>query len=435
MKAPPALRVALISEHASPLAAAGGVDSGGQNVYVAEVARCLAEAGHRVDVFTRRDDPGLPAVVALPGGARCLHVDAGPPRFVPKESLLPHMPAFADALAANWPRVLPYDVVHANFFMSGQVGLRLKQRFGTPLVTTFHALGLVRREHQKEADRFPAERIQIERELVQRSDCIVAACPQDEDDLQRLYGAAPSRLTQVPCGVDVTALYPGDRAGARERLGLQADDFIVLQLGRLVPRKGIANVVRAMALLPPAAGRTARLVVVGGDADTPDEVATPEIARLRGIALEAGVAERVSFTGRRGRDELRDWFVACDVFVTTPWYEPFGITPLEAMACARPVVGSAVGGIGYTVQHGRTGFLVPPEDPGALAHRLQLLQHQPALAAAMGQAGMQRVRSHFTWQQVAAQLARVYEGVRRPAAPRAAAATPQPSTAAMALGS
>jgi D-inositol-3-phosphate glycosyltransferase len=426
MNNPACLRVAMISEHASPLAGAGGVDSGGQNVYVAEVARCLVEAGHQVDVFTRRDEPALPRVLPLPSGARVIHVDAGPPRFVPKEDLLPYMPAFAESLASHWPRFpqpqpgSPYDVVHANFFMSGLVGLALQQRFATPLVTSFHALGLVRLEHQKQADRFPPERIAIERELVRRSDRIVAACPQDEADLVRLYGAAPSSLAQVPCGVDVQALFPGTRAEARARLGLPAEGFIVLQLGRLVPRKGIANVVRAMALLP----GDARLVVVGGDADTPDETATPEIGRLRGIARAAGVADRVTFTGRRARAALRDWYVAADVFVTTPWYEPFGITPLEAMACGTPVIGSAVGGIGYTVQHGRTGFLVPPEDPPALARRLLLLQCQPALAAAMGQAGVQRVRSQFTWQQVAAQLALVYAGVQRPAT-----AAPAPRTA------
>ncbi len=412
------MRIAMISEHASPLAGAGGVDSGGQNVYVAEVARCLCEAGHRVDVYTRRDDPALPRAVPLASGARVLHVDAGPPRFVPKEELLPHMPAFAESMAGHWPSgsqaaaVRPYDVVHANFFMSGLVGLALQQRIGTPLLTSFHALGLVRREHQKQADRFPPERIAIERELVRRSDRIIAACPQDEADLVRLYGASPSRLTQVPCGVDVSALRPGDRAEARARLGLPAAEFIVLQLGRLVPRKGIANVVRALALLPDGG----RLVVVGGDADTPDETATPEIGRLRRIARQAGVAERVQFTGRRGRAELRDWYVAADVFVTTPWYEPFGITPLEAMACGTPVIGSAVGGIAFTVQHGRTGFLVPPEDPQALARRLLLLQRQPALAAAMGQAGVQRVRSQFTWEQVAAQLALAYADVLRQAA-------------------
>jgi D-inositol-3-phosphate glycosyltransferase len=417
------LQIALVSEHASPLALAGGVDSGGQNVYVAHVARELAAAGHRVDVLTRRDDAQSPAVVELADGVRVWHVDAGPARFVPKEDLLPYMSEFSLSARQWMLRRPPLDVIHANFFMSGWVGLELRRQFTVPLVITFHALGLVRREHQREADRFPAERIGIERTLVRDSDRLVAACPQDAADLRRLYEAAPERIASVPCGVDADALRPGDRRAARRRLGLPQHEFIVLQLGRLVPRKGIDNVVHAMAALRQAdPALPTRLVVVGGDADTPDEVLTPEIGRLRGIAREQGVADRVQFTGRRGREQLRDWYVAADVFVTTPWYEPFGITPLEAMACGTPVIGSAVGGVRHTVLDGITGFLVPPREPRLLADRLLQLQRDPARAAAFGSAGVQRVRSHFTWDEVARQLVQVYRSVcdhARLQAPRA----------------
>lgn len=403
-----ALKIALISEHASPLAGVGSVDAGGQNIYVAHVARGLADAGHSVDVLTRRDDPSLPAEVTLHRRVHVLHVDAGPPRPVAKEDLLPHMPAFA-ARARRLLQARGCELMHANFFMSGWAGLQLARRLDVPLVTTFHALGLVRREHQGADDRFPAERIAIERRLAHESDLVVAECPQDERDLVRLYDAPPRRIRQVPCGVDTAVFRPGDRAAARRRLGLDPHAFTVLQLGRLVPRKGVDNVIRALGLLPvDGPGGPPRLVVVGGESDTPDERRTPEIARLRAVAREAGCADRVRFVGRRDRDTLRDWYVAADVFATTPWYEPFGITPLESMACGTPVVGSAVGGIAHTVVDGVTGFLVPPHDPRTLAARLQRLRLQPTLAAEMGRRGMQRVRAHFTWEQVAAQLERLY---------------------------
>jgi D-inositol-3-phosphate glycosyltransferase len=420
------LRVALISEHASPLAEMGGVDAGGQNVYVAHVARSLAAAGHRVDVLTRRDDRTLPAAVDLRPGVRVLHVDAGPPAFVRKEELLQHMPAFVQASSRLLAGSEPYDVLHANFFMSGWVGLALARRFGVPLVTTFHALGLVRREHQGAADGFPPARIDIERRLARESDRVIAECPQDEADLLRLYGAEPARIRQVPCGVDTQAFRPGDRAAARARLGLPADEFIVLQLGRIVPRKGIDNVIRAVAQLPP---QKTRLVVVGGESAEPDERRTPEIGRLRTLARALGAEDRVVFAGRRDRAALRDWYVAADVFVTTPWYEPFGITPLEAMACGTPVVGAAVGGIAHTVVDGVTGFLVPPRDPELLALRLRWLREQPHVGAALGLAGLRRVRQHFTWDGVAHALADVYGELLAPARaaqiPRAAVAQRQ----------
>ncbi len=406
------LRVLMISEHASPLAVSGGVDAGGQNVYVDSVARELVRAGHTVEVLTRRDDTRLPAVVEPVPRLRVHQLTAGPPRPVPKEALLPYMPAFANAARQRLQGGPGFDVIHANFFMSGLVGLTLRRPLQAPLVTTFHALGLVRRAHQGSADAFPASRTAIEHALVRRSDRLVAECPQERRDLLEAYGADAQRIALVPCGVDPELFYPGDRRAARARLGLPANEFIVLQLGRLVPRKGIDNVVRAMALLP--SPWAARLVVVGGDADEPNEILTPEIGRLRRLAAEHGVAARVRFAGRHGRADLRDWYLAADVFVTTPWYEPFGITPLEAMACGTPVIGSDVGGIRYTVRDGVTGFLVPPRDPAALAQRLIELRRRPALGRALGAAGVARVRSFFTWERVARELAAVYREAREP---------------------
>ncbi|WP_201748319.1 glycosyltransferase family 4 protein [Aquabacterium fontiphilum] len=410
MRDPQNLKVALISEHASPLAAVGGVDAGGQNVYVAKVALMLARMGHQVDVLTRRDHPDLPGSVDLTRGVRVVHLPAGPAQPLPKEALLPHMPEFISAAERLTRHNGGYDVTHANFFMSGMAGMRLKEAFDIPLVTTFHALGLVRREHQGLADAFPAERIEIERQVMQSSDCVIAECPQDHEDMVRLYHTDARRLSMVPCGVDTTDFRPMDRQRARAALGLRADEFIILQLGRMVPRKGVDNVIRALALLD--ARVPARLLVVGGNHPSPDEHLTPEIGRLRRLARCLGVHTQVTFTGQRSRDTLPLYYAAADVFVTTPWYEPFGITPLEAMACGRPVIGSAVGGIQYTVVEGVTGYLVPPRHPQALAERLTQLHANPSLADAMGRAGRCHVRRSFTWEQVVQELDRIYRSVQ-----------------------
>jgi len=404
------LRIALISEHASPLATIGGVDAGGQNIYVAQVANNLARAGHHVDVLTRLDQPQLPPVVDVRPRVRVMHVPAGPARFVPKEQLLGHMVEFAQVSERLLRNSVRYDVVHANFFMSALVAHRLKMALGLPYVVTFHALGLVRREHQGDADAFPPQRIEIERAAMQHADAIIAECPQDRQDMLRLYAASPEKIWTVPCGFDPAEFRPADQAAARAQLGLDPDEFVVLQLGRLVPRKGIDNVIRSVARLP--SHIPARLLVVGGDSPVPDETVTPEIRRLRRIAAEEGVGDKVVFTGHRQRAELSRYYAAADVFVTTPWYEPFGITPLEAMACGRPVIGSAVGGIQHSVKDNVTGFLVPPRDPEALAARLVQLHANPALASAQGRAGARRARSMFTWSAVTADLLDVYRRVR-----------------------
>jgi glycosyltransferase involved in cell wall biosynthesis len=405
------VKIALISEHASPLAITGGVDSGGQNIYVANVARQLARKGHQVDVYTRCDRSLLPLISKFEG-ARVINVPAGPARQLPKEQLLPYMAEFS-RFVIQFFRNEPtrYDAVHANFFMSGLVGLRVKEALGVPLVTTFHALGRVRRLHQGSDDGFPDDRFDIEDALVRRSDSVIAECPQDTSDLVSLYGADPARIDLVPCGFDSDEFHPSDKQSARAELGWPKDRFVVLQLGRMVPRKGIDNVVRAIGLCNGKPGDAAHLYVVGGNSDEANEIATPEIGRLRGIAQECGVTDRVHFLGRRSRSRLRLYYNAADVFVTTPWYEPFGITPLEAMACSTPVIGADVGGIRYSVADGQTGLLVPPKDPAALANALILLKSSPDLARTMGEAGLARAREMFTWDGVADALASVFARV------------------------
>lgn len=403
------MKIAIVSEHASPLAQAGGVDSGGQNIYVAHVARQLALLGHTVDVFTRLDNPYLPPEMDWDGGVRVVHVPAGPARAIPKEALLPYMDDFAAHMGRYFANSdEPYDLIHANFFMSALASLPVARSARIPLAVTFHALGRVRRMHQASADLFPDTRFDIEDEIVRRADRIIAECPEDEHDLLTLYGARPERISTVPCGFDESEMWPMDRAQARQRLGWDPSTFYLLQLGRMVPRKGVDNVIRSLARLRKVHGVDARLCVVGGDAAAAQED-TPELNRLRGIAEEEGVAQFVEFTGRRARNQLCRYYCAADVFVTTPWYEPFGITPVEAMACGRPVVGSDTGGIRYTVLDGKTGFLVPPKDPDALAQKLNVLARNAPLARSMGWAGRQRSMSLFTWPQVGRQLAEVFQ--------------------------
>ncbi len=401
-------RIALISEHASPLAMLGGVDSGGQNVYVGQLARHLAAFGHEVDVFTRRDRADLPGVVAWAEGARIVHVAAGPAARVPKEELLPFMGEFTASVLATCRRRGAYDLIHANFFMSALVAADVKRAAGIPFVVTFHALGRVRRLHQGGADAFPDERLAIEHRAVAEADGLIAECPQDEEDLTRLYRADPARIATIPCGFDPGEFWPIAKARARTALGLDPGEKIILQLGRLVPRKGVDTVVRGLARLRREHGVAARLLVVGGESEAPDPEITPEIGRLRAIAESEGIADAVTFVGSRGRDALRYYYGAADVFVTTPWYEPFGITPVEAMACGTPVVGAAVGGIKSTVLDGVTGYLVPPNDPDALADRLARLYRQPGLLRLFGRRAARRANEMFTWSRVSREVDAFY---------------------------
>lgn len=405
-------RIALISEHASPLADLGSVDSGGQNVYVAHVARLLARMGYVVDIFTRRANESAPGIVLWDAGVRVIHVPAGPATFIRKEELLPHMPEFTNFIIQFSQRQgQSYDLIHANFWMSGLVAADIKRTLGIPFVVTFHALGRVRRLHQGEADGFPEIRFVIEDRIVSEADRIIAECPQDQHDLQCLYQADPNKVSVVPCGFDPEEVWPLDKTLSRRALNLPENERLVLQLGRMVPRKGVDTVVQGFARLLKTHKIPARLVIVGGESDEPDPELTPEIGRLQGIAAAEGIADRVTFTGRRGRNAIKHFYSAADVFVSTPWYEPFGITPVEAMACGTPVIGSKVGGIQFTVRDGETGYLIPPNDPDSLGERLAHLYKNPSLLKRFSQQAIQRANSLFTWEKVAGSIAVLYEGV------------------------
>lgn len=402
-------RIAFISEHASPLATLGGKDSGGQNVYVKELAVQLYEQGYEVDIYTRWEDRHLPKVLDFLPGVRVIHAKAGPVKVIAKEDILPFMQDFyEDMLSFITSEKLSYELIHANFFMSGLVAMKLKETLSIPFVITFHALGYVRKLHQKDMDKFPEDRCKIERRIVEEADAIIAECCQDEEDLIKYYEADHSKITIIPCGYNPDEFYPMDKSSCRQQLGLGIDDKIVLQLGRMVPRKGVDNVITALSLID-AEENDVKLVVVGGEFEAHELDCDPELKRLKDLASELGLAERVIFAGRKDRALLRLYYNAADVFVTTPWYEPFGITPLEAMACGKPVIGANVGGIKYSVVEGKTGFLIPPNMPNMLADRIALLLNNKNLAQSLGKAALQHVRDAFTWEKVASAMAEAYE--------------------------
>ena len=392
------MKIAMISEHASPLAVLGGVDAGGQNVHVDALARGLARRGHVLEVFTRREDVDQPERVQLAPGVTVVHVPVGPPRVVPKDDLFPLMDQFADWLEDDWGRHGDPDVVHAHFWMSGLAAVRAGRARGVPVVQTFHALGSVKRRFQGAADTSPPERLGREHTLAAEVDMVVATCADEVAELQRT-GVDTGHVRVVPCGVDTTHFTPvpgPEEAGVEEAgagpAGRTPGRQRLLLVGRMVERKGFDVAIRALAELP----ASVELVIAGGPpADQFDS--DPEVRRLRQIAQELGVADRVRMLGQVGHCEMPAVYRSADVVLATPWYEPFGITPLEAAACGRPVVGSAVGGLLDSVVDGETGRLVPPRDPGALARALEELLANPATSKRWGAAARARALTLYDW--------------------------------------
>ncbi len=404
-------KIAIISEHASPLAVSGGTDSGGQNVYVDQISRHLALLGYDVAIFTRWDNPELPRVVECQNGVRIIHIKAGPKKVIPKEKIIKYLSEFYEDCLSFIEHEDGYQLIHANFFMSAEIARLLKRKLGIPFVVTFHALGKVRRIYQGDKDSFPDERFVIEQKVINEADQIIAECPQDQEDLLTYYQCDRSKISIVPCGFDPHRFFPIDKTVAKMAVGLDTKTRYILQLGRLVPRKGIDTVIRALSKVKKLIPFPVKLLIVGGNSDEPDIAQTPEIGRLQQLAKEEGVLHDVIFTGRKTRDQLRFYYNSADAFVSTPWYEPFGITPLESMACGTPVIGSRVGGIQFTVIDGKTGFLVPAKNPYTLAEKLQEVLVDTKRANNFAENALKRVNTFFTWSTITNALQKVYEKI------------------------
>jgi glycosyltransferase involved in cell wall biosynthesis len=396
----------MISEHASPLAMLGGVDAGGQNIHVAELATALARRGHEVRVYTRKDNPKLPPVTSLVRGRRngvqVEHVPAGPARPLAKDELLPYMGEFGRYLAERWTAARGFapDVVHAHFWMSGLAALTAVASYPAPLVVTYHALGSVKHRFQRDKDTSPPTRQGLEREVGLLADRVIAQCEDEVDELGRM-GIARASVTVIPSGVDVERFSSTGPAAPRPPAGRAR----ILTVGRLVERKGYADLTRALALVPDA-----ELTIAGGPPEGELDH-DPEVRRLRALARDIGVADRVRLLGSVPREQMPNWYRSADVLACAPWYEPFGLTPLEAMACGVPVVAYAVGGLAESVIDGVTGILVPPRDIRRLAAALRSVLGDPVRRMSFASAAIDRVRSRYPWSRTAAEVERVYAAV------------------------
>ena len=410
------LRVAMLSVHTCPLAALGGKETGGMNVYVRELSRELGRMGVEVDVFTRSQNPSIPRVVPFAPHVRVIHLAAGPEAPMARERIAEHLDEFVEGVDAWRVARGDYDLVHAHYWLSGAAALALRERWGTPVLQMFHTLGrLKNRVAHVPAEREPRARIAEEERIIATADRIVAANAVERSHLGRDYGADPRRIAVIPCGVDTELFAPRDRVASRRALDLDGRS-VLLYVGRIAPIKGLDTLLDAVARLRAADGP--RLLVVGGEADEPTD---GHEAALRARADRLGLGDAVRFLGAQPQDVLPLYYAAADVTILPSYYESFGMVALEAMACASPVIASRVGGLTTTVQDGVTGFLVPEGDGRALAERIAALLADPDLAWRVGREGVRWAARH-RWPCVAEAVCREYATLEARAGAHLAAA-------------
>jgi D-inositol-3-phosphate glycosyltransferase len=347
------------------------------NIYVRSLASALARAGVACDVYTRAEHPGQPRVVMVEPSFRVINVPAGPLAPVPKESLPGLVDEFTEAMLGQIRGCgRDYEVLHANYWLSGQVAHRLKHELSLPMVATFHTLALVKRNGDPAGGEVPP-RVQGETDIIRCADLILANTAEEAGLLDSLYGADPDRIEVLPPGVDHRLFSPGDREAARARLG-HPGQRVLLFVGRIQPLKGLDLAVQALA----------------------------EMQRVQKLAADLGVADRLLILPPRPHHELVDYYRAADVCLVPSLTESFGLVALEAAACGTPVVAASVGGLRSIVSDGETGLLVEGRDPLEWATAVALLLDDRDLATSMGSRASAR-SGRWSWCMTAARLRRL----------------------------
>jgi D-inositol-3-phosphate glycosyltransferase len=403
----PRQAIALISDHADPAGEIGVEEAGGQNVYVRQVGETLATLGWQVDMFTRKVKPGDPTIVQHSPHCRTIRLVAGPELFIPRDEIFDYMPQFVEAFEAFRLREgINYRVVHTNYWLSAWVGLQLKEISQIQLVHTYHSIGAVKYRVVPKRPVIASTRLQVEQQILEQANYVIATSPQEQEYLRTLV-SHEGNIKIVPYGTNINNFRIIPKIEARAKLGLAANEQIVLYVGRFDPRKGIETLVRACAQSQTQTLGNLRLVIVGGS--FPDRIDGLERQRIEQIVQEVGLAKKTIFPGQLDHKILPFYYAAADVCVIPSHYEPFGLVAIEAMACGTPVVASDVGGLKFTVVPEQTGLLVPPQNTTAFAAAIDRILADKLWAKNLGVTASARVRQSFSWTGIVSQLSNLYQ--------------------------
>lgn len=392
------MKIALVAEQASQASSArntAAADSGSQALGLSALARALGELGNQVTIYARKDSPALSARAKVAPGVAVEHLPAGPATRLPADQVLQHMAAFSGQLSQRW-RLSPPDIVHSHFWTGGLAALAATRDVPVPVVQTFHSLGTAERRHYGVLPGVPDARLRLEALIARSVSAVLASSSWEMSELARL-GVPRVSIKVVPYGVDTDEFVPDGPVARR------TSQPRLLAVAPLTERSGLDVIVRAMADVP-----RCELVIAGGPPRA-QLGKDPVYRSLVGLAAKLRVSDRVVFTGKVSRARMPALLRSADLLVHTALYEPFGMVPLEAMACGTPVMAAAGGSHQDAVVDGATGVLVRPGQPALLARRIRQLLASPMLLQGYGIASADRARARYSWERIGRETLAAYE--------------------------
>lgn len=408
-------RVAVLSVHSCPLAALGGKETGGMNVYVRELSREMGRKGWQVDVFTRSQNPHIARIVSLGRNARVIHLPAGPETPVPKTEILRFLTDFIINLEEfTFQNKISYNLIHSHYWLSGWVGERLKEKWSLPLLHMFHTLGFLKKAIQKNRkEKESKERLKIEREIMKKADYLITSTPWEKQQIVSFNNVDPAKIKVIPCGVDLSLFKPIPMRKAKRFLGLSAEKEFILYVGRIDAIKGIDVLIKAFDYLLKKYLKQEKdlgLIIIGGEIDLNIREENREWQRLKKMVKNLGLQERVAFWGPQRQDLLPYFYSAAQALILPSRYESFGMVALEAMACGTTVIASDVGGLPFTIKNGENGFLIPKGDWVCLAEKILEVVENRDLSKKIRQKALGKAKK-FAWPIIAQKVLSLYNSL------------------------
>ena len=380
------MRIAMLSLHTSPMQQPGSGDAGGMNVYIQNLSFALGALGHEVHMVTRTAADSESQQVAE--GVWMHQVQIAAHQQLGKEEL-PQIIDPAAAAISEHLHGLDIDIIHAHYWLSGMVGLQLAREFRAPLILSMHTSAAAK-EFESGIEE-PGPRKQAEKQLLAEASRIIANTPVEARQLARFYEVDRQKLDVVLPGVNHRIFHPEQDKLCRP---LGPDDLHLVYAGRLQPLKGAHVMLEAMGLARrshPQLRITASLFGArSGSADYD----------LQALVERENLADLVRFFDPLKPAQLAAVFANADVVAVPSLSETFGLVAAEAQACGTPVLANAVGGLGYAVRDGRSGWLMPEPDPQLWAQKLVELAENPKLVTQAGHDALEH-SGEFTWERAA----------------------------------
>lgn len=410
-------KIAIFSIHSDPLARLGSRENGGQNLYTKSLVQNLDKNGWTVDVFTRLNDRSKKTISKIGKNSRVIRLSGGSPTHIPKGNLHPLFPAIYENFLKFIDNENTYDLFHGHHYDGGWMAVKAAEQFKKPIVTTFHSIGKVRQQTQTfflgrtTEEQILEERYAIEKNIIDKSNAIIELSESEKKYIIELYNSTPEKIHVIPGGVNPSDFQVISKEKARDTVHIPKENFVVLFVGRLEWRKGVATLLHATRLLKEHIPNIKTVIVGGkifGNKFNIDDRKEYERLEKNALDIQKLKPEDFKFVGSISHSDLYKYYSAANILVIPSYYEPFGLVALEGLISKIPVVASRVGGLKLTIQDEKTGLLFEPRNPTDLAEKVKKLYDSPEMTGKVIKQGYEDVVKNYSWDNIIKQIEAVY---------------------------